>query len=186
MIIFNLDGTLADCEHRRHFIDPKKRDDCYEKINPGYMRISEGWFYKDRFKMSEPPLPMKFIPDWKAFFEACDQDKPIYQTINILKTLWVKEGEEIQIWSGRCQSVKNKTLDWIKRYIFGSIEPCVLRMRAIGDNTPDEVLKETWLDEAIFDGKKIEMVFDDRPKVVKMWKRRGIFVFNCLQKEGEF
>jgi hypothetical protein len=62
MIIFDLD-TLADCEHRRHFVDPRYRDDCY------YHSIStltqmKGWYYKDQFKMCEPPIPMKFIPDW--------------------------------------------------------------------------------------------------------------------------
>lgn len=31
MIIFDLDGTLADCEHRRYFVDPSKNPDytCY-------------------------------------------------------------------------------------------------------------------------------------------------------------
>jgi len=32
MIIFDLDGTLADCEQRRHFVDPEKNPD-YEYTN---------------------------------------------------------------------------------------------------------------------------------------------------------
>lgn len=71
-------------------------------------------------------------------------------------------------------------------------------MRPIGDNTPDEILKERWLNErcadlitAIMEDRipikhDIEFVFDDRPKVVRMWRRRGVFVFNCAQHDGEF
>jgi len=59
-------------------------------------------------------------------------------------------------------------------------------MRPVGDSTPDDILKERWLDEAIANGKTIDMVFDDRPKVVRMWQRRGIFVFNCCQHNEEF
>ncbi len=41
-------------------------------------------------------------------------------------------------------------------------------------------------DEAIAQGKTIDFVFDDRPKVIRMWRRRGIFVFNCCQHDREF
>ena len=61
-----------------------------------------------------------------------------------------------------------------------------LKMRPIGDSTPDDVLKERWLDEALAQGKNIDFVFDDRPKVIRMWRRRGIFVFNCAQHDKEF
>lgn len=60
-------------------------------------------------------------------------------------------------------------------------------MRPIGDNTPDDQLKERWLDEHIVgSGKQIDFVFDDRPKVVRMWRRRGIFVFDVNQSGKEF
>jgi hypothetical protein len=29
-------------------------------------------------------------------------------------------------------------------------------------------------------------VFDDRPKVVRMWRETGLFVFNCAQHDKEF
>ena len=46
----------------------------------------------------------------------------------------------------------------------------------------DEILKEKWLLEI---GKKnIMCVFDDRTKIVNMWRRNGI---NCFQvAEGDF
>ena len=51
-------------------------------------------------------------------------------------------------------------------------------MRPIGSNTPDEVLKKQWLDEELNAGEEIMCVFDDRDKVVKMWRDNGIL---CMQ-----
>ncbi len=204
MIIFDLDGTLADCEHRRHFVDPSYRDDCYYHL-PATLTQSEGWYYKDVLLMCYPPKAKKFIPDWKAFYEACDKDIPIQPVIE----LWNQQislgmmGVH-QIWSGRCESVRDKTEKWLDKNLL-CFEPKQLKMRPIGDNTPDDQLKEKWLDEYIAsmwpklpaptqDNQKeiycrkdpIEYVFDSDPKCINMWRRRGIFVFDVNQHPGEF
>ncbi len=181
MIIFDLDGTLADCEHRRHFVDRDKAAElgiCYEDVQFTFGGVQNGpWVLtKDSDRL--------WKPDWKAFYEACDQDKPIYPTLDLMRDLC---GEyEIQIWSGRCESVRNKTIEWLRDNAYGFHKNTELKMRPIGDNTPDDVLKEKWLDETLSLGKTIEFVFDDRPKCVRMWRRRGIFVFNCCQHDEEF
>lgn len=162
MIIFDLDGTLADCEHRRHFVDPEKLKD--------------------------------WKPDYKSFFEACDKDAPINPTINILKSFLDSSCTEgctsdifdIQIWSGRSEWVREKTKKWIRDHITPHWQVPILKMRPIGNTEPDEVLKERWLEESISKGKTIQFVFDNRPKVIRMWRSRGIFVFNCCQHDGEF
>jgi len=97
----------------------------------------------------------------------------------------------VQIWSGRCESVRHKTELWLWDHAGCGFDstltyPQILKMRPIGDNTPDDQLKERWMDEAIAEGKTIDFVFDDRPKVIRMWRRRGIFVFNCCQHDEEF
>lgn len=189
--IFDLDGTLANCEHRRHFVDAAYRDDCYYHF-PATLTQSEGWYYKDIFLMCEPPKAKKFIPDWKSFYEACDKDEPIIPVIQIFYSYYRElicpitkiKIDYIEIWSGRCESVRLKTEHWLFKNGFPL--DINLKMRPIGDNTPDDQLKERWLDEAISKGKTIQFVFDDRPKVVRMWRRRGIFVFNCNQLDGEF
>jgi hypothetical protein len=183
MIIFDLDGTLADCEHRRHFVNKKKGYECDRYCNLCF----NGTAYPIR-----PCGNCSFKPDWKAFYEACDKDKPIEPVIRMFRyqmTRFNTINQKInwQIWSGRCESVRQKTIDWLDKYIITidwDIER--LKMRPIGDNTPDEILKEKWLDEAIAQGKKIDFVFDDRKKVVDMWIRRGIFVFDVSQGKGDF
>lgn len=48
MIIFDLDGTLADCEHRRHFVDPSDNPDYHQVSDAlGYMGL-ETWQWKHK------------------------------------------------------------------------------------------------------------------------------------------
>ncbi len=202
MIIFDLDGTLANCEHRQHFVDPscnpnyKLRDfanleECIENmyIKKEYIRIDSS---------KEDILNGKyetFKPDWRAFFEACGNDEPILSSLGILRMLHFCNAP-IEIWSGRCESVRWETEHWM--FVKGFPLDIKLRMRPIGDNTPDDQLKEKWLNERCADLMEaqiekrmpvkhdIDYVFDDRPKVVRMWRRRGIFVFDCSQTGKEF
>ena len=183
MIFFDLDGTLADCSHRKHFVTHNKShgfDQLYE--------LKEGkWIHKHTGE--------KFVPDWQSFYEACDQDIPIDPTIRIMNQFLLMDGMEesfdLQIWSGRCESVRLKTLIWLENtfdiyghdtYFFDSI----LKMRPIGYYTPDDQLKERWLDEALAQGKTIDFVIDDHKKVIDMYLRRGIFVFDVAQGKGDF
>lgn len=186
MIIFDLDGTLADCNHRKYLIDEQGIHPAYFRhpcptCNDGSYHMIDIQFHKATGK--------KWKPNWNAFFEACSDDLPIKPVIMLFRNLLCED--EIQIWSGRSESVREKTMQWISENIYERIERIPqetfsLKMRPIGDYTPDEVLKEKWLNEALAEGKKIQFVFDDRPKVVQMWRQRGIFVFNCLQNDGEF
>lgn len=176
MIIFDLDGTLADCEHRRHFVEKNVYCDHWHKIPNHPIQMCDPC--KIRFK--------NWKPDWKSFYEACDKDIPIEPVIEI----WNDQislgsmGDHL-IWSGRCESVRDKTEKWLSDNLL-CFDPKQLKMRPIGDSTPDDVLKEKWLDEYISKGQEIKFVFDDRPKVIRMWRRRGIFVFNCCQHDEEF
>jgi hypothetical protein len=197
MIIFDLDGTLANCEHRRHLVDPsynknytlRRYPTLDEAKNNKY--IAKEWILieKSSYQHCINGNHEKFNPDWPAFYEACDKDEIILPVAFQFYALREKFGicHPIQIWSGRCESVKGKTIDWLKMHFTRDIDWNEnIKMRPIGDNTPDDQLKERWLDEAIAEGKKIDMVFDDRPKVVRMWRRRGIFVFDCNQTGKEF
>lgn len=184
MIIFDLDGTLADCEHRRHFVDGKHYKNIDLSNSYGLSVIVEGGtnFYNQQ-------QLEKFKPDWQSFYEACNEDTPIWPVVRIIESIFLNqvtmENAEIQVWSGRSESVRDKTEHWLKYIVWASTYK-ELKMRPIGNTEPDEVLKERWLDEVIAVGRIVDFVFDDRPKVVRMWKRRGIFVFNCCQHDEEF
>ncbi len=184
VLIWDLDGTLACCEHRRHFIKPENYPDLcrysnYRMINGEPILDRNGkasWRYKET---GEP-----FQHGFTSFFEACDLDTPIQPVIYILEKL--SAYHEIEIWSGRCESVRKKTEEWLSKFVHPFYKIDILKMRPIGDYTPDDVLKEQWLDEALAEGKTIEYIFDDRKKVRDMWVRRGIFVFDVSQGKGDF
>ncbi len=166
MIIFDLDGTLANCDHRRHFIKPF------------------GYSCDGSNKPLDSDLKL-FKPDWKSFYEACDKDEPIQPVTRILNRF--ERHSEIQIWSGRCESVRQKTLDWIFYSGIALPQNITLKMRPIGDNTPDHELKFYWANDTIIkEGKDIEFVFDSDVASIAMWKCRNIFVFDCSQYHGQF
>ena len=147
-IIFDLDGTLADCEHRRHLVSKDRRD-----------------------------------PQWDEFFRRCTADKPIRPIINIFNTLVDSREHSIALWSGRSEAVRTETEHWIRRYIGHDAAEVPLLMRPIGENTPDDELKELWLSRTDVMSRP-HLVFDDRNKVVAMWRRHGI---TCVQvAEGDF
>lgn len=133
-IIVDLDGTLALCDHRRHFVENVK-------------------------------------PDWDSFLEACDKDEPNKPLIELLHRLDESDDIIIRIFSGRSESVKGKTIDWLKKH---DIPYYSLTMRKEGDYRPDEIVKEQWLDELLHKGHEILCCFDDRVKVCEMWRRRGL------------
>ena len=124
--------------------------------------------------------------DWAGFYAACDKDEPNNPVI----ALWTQlrnAGADIWIFSGRSNEVFDKTQEWLKQNLgtyywnFGHY----LMMRDSGDFTPDDVLKKQWLDAMLpEDRERLVCVFDDRDRVVKMWRDNGI---TCLQvAPGEF
>lgn len=115
--------------------------------------------------------------DWRAFYAACDQDTA---HIHVLSVLWSlrRDGHHIEIWSGRSDEVRDKTVRWLLNCGLSGIP---LRMREAGDYTPDDILKRRWLDEAVW---KPDLIFDDRAKVVAMWREAGIPCFQVAP--GDF
>ena len=154
MIIFDLDGTLANCEHRRHFVE----------FPPMWIANPE---FQETFLVSPVtlnPACKEFRQDFDAFHEACDQDTPIEPVIDIWNDQISLGGMgQHQIWSGRSESVREKTEKWLNHHLL-CFEPRQLKMRPKGCFAPDEVLKEEWLNEAIAQGETIDYVFDDRDR----------------------
>lgn len=116
---------------------------------------------------------------WRDFFAACDRDAPNIPVIGTLERLR-RAGSEIWIYSGRSDEVRDKTVAWIAANT--SFTPwdldVALMMRAKGDYTPDDELKKQWLDQMLIDDRqRLAAVFDDRDKVVAMWRNAGVACF---------
>lgn len=151
-IVFDLDGTLANIEHRLHHI---QKEDQVTKL--------------------------KRKPDWGAFSRACVDDQPIHQIIRIYQALR-EQRHSIEIWSGRSDIVRAETENWLQQHDITGYDKLLMRFN--GDFTPDDQLKEIWLNHAIRAGKKPDLVFDDHTRLVQMWRRNGIRC--CQVAEGGF
>lgn len=113
--------------------------------------------------------------DWKAFFapENIQLDEPNRPVIASFKAMKAA-GFRVGIFSGRDSISRQETEAWLAQH---GIDPDFLRMRPQGSFTADDVLKKQWLDQETRAGHQIMCVFDDRDKVVKMWRENGITCF---------
>ena len=156
-IIVDIDGTLANCKHRLHHINDFKND-----------------------------VEATFKADWDAFYERCNEDKPIKGTVALVKDL-KKAGWGIILITGRSDMVRAKTMEWLSMH---AITYDILLMRKHGDHTSDVTLKRQWLHD-LREGRIVipyldppTMALEDRARVVDMWREEGLIALQCA--EGDF
>lgn len=165
-VVFDIDGTLANAEHRLHFI----KDTAY--------------FVGD---------PLK--PNWDAFLstEQMMSDAPIPQTWAIMEGL-ISEGARIIFITGRPERERASTWEWLteedcecrhypSRYLIANTSNR-LYMRSDGDRRPSSVTKEECLMRARKDGLNPTLVFEDRKDDTEMWRRNGLLC--CQVAEGNY
>lgn len=123
--------------------------------------------------------------NWKAFDAGIPNDKvnlPVAEAFYALKAA----GNEIIFASGRNERSRDATMKWLQENNLWDYR-AKLYMRKADDFRSDDIVKQEILDQIVADyGKKPDMVFDDRKRVVDMWRRNGIWVFDCNQSGQEF
>ena len=121
--------------------------------------------------------------DWDVFFDPknIDLDLPNKAVIAALNSL-KKSGYTIYIMSGRLSTTREATIRWLKKHCI-HFDSLMMRENSSEEKyLSDEDLKYKWLCSV---GKKnILCVFDDRSKVVKMWRENGLTCFQV--DEGDF
>lgn len=149
LICFDLDGTLANIEHRLDYVRSKPKN-------------------------------------WKAFDAGIPNDKVNEPVARIFLSMAASDyNNDIILASGRSERSRQATENWLELNGLGHYDK--LYMRKADDYRSDDVVKQEILNQIIVDyGKNPDMVFDDRPRVVRMWRDNGIFVFNVYQGEEDF
>lgn len=157
-VIFDIDGTIADCSHRLHFIQPPA-----------------GLIH---FKKDETD----WKPDWDAFYDACAEDKPIIPVIDLCNIVGCLANRDIIFITGRPERMKNPTLTWIMKRT--ALKYCSIYMRKDGDHRPDWQVKREIYETQIKDKYDVIGVFEDRDQCVQMWRELGL---QCYQvNKGDY
>lgn len=109
----------------------------------------------------------------------------------ILSTLikMYEENYEIIVLSGRDSCCRELTIQWLNDAIMSKGEDLLeyqLFMRGENDHRSDVIVKYELFMKHIDGNYKVEAVFDDRPKVVRMWQDLGLNVVQCGNQNIEF
>jgi phosphoglycolate phosphatase-like HAD superfamily hydrolase len=100
-------------------------------------------------------------------------DEPNYPVIKMIQ-LFKKDGFNILIFSGRPDSLKEVTIEWLLKY---EVPFDKLIMRDVPRHfMHDDILKKQMLDDHV-DIDDVFCVVDDRQKVVDMWREIGLTCF---------
>lgn len=158
-IIFDIDGTLANNQHRLHHIQKTPKD----------------WdsFFRDMSKDTDiKPIGLVFCLLGLA--------REFLKEISISNDIEL----EIVFCTGRPEKYREVTKAWLYSNLDGACSEFKLFMRKDGDHRPDYIVKEEMIGELWAQGLEPYIVFDDRKQVVDMWRRNGITCLQCA--EGDF
>lgn len=108
------------------------------------------------------------------------EDSPIHHMIDLVR-LYDGMGYLIILMSGRDSVCRKETVDWLEKY---DVPYDYLHMRPEGDMRKDSIVKHELFWTHVGPFFAVDVVFDDRSQVVKMWRRIGL---TCYQvAEGNF
>lgn len=164
--------------------------------------VSNNYFenYVDEFDTRVPAvicdldgtLSLFKMPDGTTLRNAYDASKSNEDIINVAvaKTISALElvGNKLIFLSGRIDDYREPTMEFLNRVSekYGISKDITLYMRKSGDNRPDDIVKNEIYMSELHDKYNVVAVFDDRPKVVRMWRSMGFMVFDCNYRGEEF
>jgi len=155
-IIFDLDGTLANIDTRMQLATGgKSTESDYKKINWAVLHDPKN------IALDVPKTPVLVM--CKMLFD---------------------EGYNIYIFSGRSDKTKEATINWLEKWHI-PYHKLVMRPSTTKEENfmPDEILKYKMLEQHA-DRDDILCVYDDRTKVVDMWRSVGLTCFQVAP--GDF
>ena len=154
-IVFDIDGTLADLRHRLKWVSGEEKD----------------WdrFYQDvRQDGVIEPIAELFL--LTCIGAACDLRYDIAENTRVICI------------TGRPERTRADTLEWFVEKI--GHRPDAIYMRKDHDFRPDVEVKREWVERLRKEGHNIILAFEDRDRVVKMYRDLGIQC--CQVAEGTY
>lgn len=103
--------------------------------------------------------------------------------IRTMVNVYKDSGYKIIIVSGRDESCKEATIDWLINHDVNFDE---IYTRSLNDNRKDFIIKKEIYNKYIEPNYNVHLVLDDRPQVIREWRRLGLNVINVNPIDKEF
>jgi len=120
--------------------------------------------------------------DWTSFDAEISQDEVNEPVAEVMRSM--SSRNLILLASGRNERSRSKTEEWLSLHNLDNYQKLYMRPKL--DYRCDSIVKKDILGQIIVDYGKPDMVFDDRPRVVNMWRENGIFVLDVYQGKEDF
>lgn len=160
-VIVDIDGTLANGDHRKIYVSGI----CFNCF--------KGKIYDGSISCDICQGTGKLKKNWQKYFSLIHSDTPIRPVVEWVKSL-KDEGYYVVIVSGRGMENARVTEDQLEEF---GVPYDRLFMRNAGDAREDSIIKKEILD-AIRPNIEIAFAIDDRPRVIRMWRENGIKVYD--------
>lgn len=135
--------------------------------------------------VSDPKLPNAIIVDLDGTLALFDNKNPfdrdfendrINESVKLIVDALRVRGSQIIVMSGRSAKYQHTTVDWLIR---NNIIYKILLMRKEFDMRKDYFVKKEMFDAEVKGKFNVQLVIDDRPQVLKLWRELGIPTFDC-------
>lgn len=163
VFVFDIDGTLANGQHRRHYIVPPAGAE--PNASGKSWRLPDGTVWKK---------------NWPAYFAAAHADTLIGPVAETLLSL-IRAGAACVYCTTRVAENIDATREWLARMGLPDVD---IFHRPPNDFRDDNIVKLELLKEIEAHGYRIVMLFDDRKRVVMAARGAGYTVAHI--DDGEF
>lgn len=113
--------------------------------------------------------------DWSKFFSGIPFDELRDDVEKSVRKLALDNNAFLILVSGRPEDYRDATEEWLARMAKITPDKYILIMRESHDKRDDDIVKLE-IYEKYLSNLNILKVFDDRPRVIRMWRERGLEV----------
>ena len=150
--------TKKEAKYYKEFLEAESLNEIIDNIRE---------FFKKQNAISLERGPF----DW----HKVGLDQPNLITIHMVKEMAEYLNAEILIVTGRDQVCRAETEEWLNKQ---DIKYTNLFMRPAGDKRKDTIVKQEIYRERIEPKYNVFIAFDDRPRVIKMYREMGVKVID--------
>jgi len=119
-------------------------------------------------------------PNWKAFFSGIEHDE-VNRAVEAAYKMAVAAKYTVLLVSGRPENYRIPSETWLHNH--GFTDYFALFMRSTQDQSPDTEVKSKIYDRYVAPYFDVLFTLDDRPRVVEMWRDKGLVCFQV--REGD-